>query len=1035
MLDDENTGLAPSVPEDQRMPGGIYPFWFWNDDLCEEEIQRQIDEMDRQGIKGFYMHLRQGMRQPYLSEEFFDLVETAVYTAAERGMSAHIYDEYPYPSGVAGGKVVLGNPEYQATKLVQDSFEVEGGRVRRSLPRGKILCCRACPVGEEGEVDWNGERDLLSSVGMVLEENSYNEAGLTAYNRKRYFASNPTPILSTELPSGKWRIYVSAQCLVESHKYWGHFTDVLNPDAVQHFLEVTHERYADRIEQRFGRSVLTVFVDETSPGWSRLLPDAFRERYDYDLLDVMPALQDASHPRHEEVSRDLYSLRYERFCETFEEPVRDWCERHRLRYAGEKPSLRLSQLRHMDIPGCEPGHTKAGAPMDLLGSRLRGNARATASAAYFYGKEGALCECYHSLGWGGTLQDARLIADGLLLMGIRYLVPHGFFYSTHALRKHDAPPSFFFQMPFWPLFGELSRRIDTIGRHFDGTHIEASTLVVEPGSAQPGPEDKEVYERLQEVLMEEHIDFLMVDTDILQAGEVSDGEVRLRDISAGLVVVPPMPFMEDELNTWLTEFEAAGGEVIRCDRQAEKEDLRTLLNGAARPGLSLEADTGNVEKVQMVTRRGNDRLLWFLLNTGSEPVGLRLNERLPLREVPLDEGQPHLLETTGRGYRRQLDAFEAVLLVCDGENAVVTQPVGDYAGGGTSRDAGAGAPDQPTTAGGSPGSFSAAPADAAGEQTAAAGSALWSPEGIETSIKRYGAVEAVRLGSECSVRPLNPNLMRLADWTMCIVDPEAGEEPAGEVRPMPIANQLAHTELPFHPQMRIGFGNAPRLEMPPMDLRYSTSWDNEFEGSVELVMEPGAIGGDWTIHINGNTVGPGDFEERDAFVPGCIAVDVTPYLQRGSNAMRVDVHTERLDGGLVNPLYLRGEFGVTLAPPTLVDLDPTAGFERYEGNGLPFYSGVIEYRRAFDIPESSDGDTIFILETDRPFEEACEVSFNGGPFHALPWSPRRCVVGPEELRTGENDLRVRVYTTLSRAFEGERFDIASHRYVPVGASE
>ena len=1031
------TRLTPFEPANERdvetstqLPYGFYPFWFWNDDLCEEEIRRQIEEMDRQGIRGFYMHLRQGMHQPYLSEEFFDLVETAVFAAAERGMSAHVYDEYPYPSGVAGGEVVLGNPQFQATRLVQASFDVDGGRVRRPLPRGRVLCCRAYRLTDSGGVDWDKERDLLPSVGMVLEEDSYNEAGLTAYNRKRYFASRPTPVLSAELPPGSWRVFVSVQCLVDSHKYWGHFTDVLNPEAVRHFLRLTHERYADRIGGRFGKSVLSVFVDETSPGWSRLLPEAFRDRYDYDLLEVLPALQDASHPRHAEVSRDLYRLRYERFCETFEEPVREWCERHRLRYAGEKPSLRLSQLRHMDIPGCEPGHTKAGAPMDLLQGRIRGNARATASAAYFYGKEGSLCECYHSLGWGGTLQDARLIADGLLLMGIRYLVPHAFFYSTHALRKHDAPPSFFFQMPFWPLFGELSRRVERIGGHFEDTHIDARTLVVEPTSGQPSDEDKAAYERLQQVLMEEHIDFLMVDTDILEDGEIGEGEVSIRDVTADLVIVPPMPQIEPELSDWLSEFEAAGGRVIRCEGEADKEDLRARIARTAEPSLPIEAESGDARKVQMVTRRGEERVLWFLLNTGGEPVRLRFDTRVPLREIPLDEDQPCLLEAAETGYRRELEAFEAVLLVSDGERAVVTGPSGGAVGAAGIR--GSEFPDQPTAAGGAPAGSGLAPADAGGQTAGSVAPPIWSAEGPQVSIKHYEAVQVVEMGDGCEVRPLDENLLRLADWNLCLVDEDGEEGPPAEVNPMPVANQLAKTEISFSPEVRTGFGTMPRLEMPSLHLRYRTLWRSGFDGPVRFVMEPGSISGDWAVRINGNDLGPEDLEEVDAFVPGCIGRDITAHLEEGENEMVVDVHTDRLDGGLVNPLYLSGEFGVELDPPALVEPEPEAGFERYEANGLPFYAGVIEYRRSFEVPEAPDDEAIFILETDRPFEQACAVSLNEGPFHPLPWSPRRCIVDPEELRDGENDLRVRVYTTLSRAFEGERFDIPAHRYVPVG---
>ncbi|MCX7670915.1 MAG: glycosyl hydrolase, partial [Anaerolineae bacterium] len=494
---------------------GFYPFWFWNDRLTADEIRWQVAEMARQGVRGFFIHPRQGLGQPYLSEAFFAMVDVAVAAAEEHGLIVHLYDEYPYPSGVAGGLVTLGQPEYHATELILRVYDVPGGSVRIELPAGKVLSALAYPL-IEGHPDWARGRDLADHVGPLLVVDSYRETGLTRYNQKRYFASRPTPILEATLPAGPHRIFVGVQVEVTHHKYWGHFADVLDPQAVQEFIGQTHERYARRYGAKFGRTIRSIFVDEVQPGWSDRLPEAFRAEYGYDLLPLLPALQDPTHPDHLRVAHDLRRLQYRLFCRSWEEPVAAWCRAHGLAYAGEKPSLRLAQLRYMDIPGCEPGHTKAGAPLDLFGPHLRQNARATASAAYFYGKEGALDECYHSLGWSGTLQDAKLMADGQLLAGIKYLVPHGFFYSTHALRKHDAPPTFFFQAPYWPLFGKLAAHVERIGRLFEGTHMDASILVVEPASGLPTRPDLEAYVRLQALLLENHLDFHCADTDILQ---------------------------------------------------------------------------------------------------------------------------------------------------------------------------------------------------------------------------------------------------------------------------------------------------------------------------------------------------------------------------------------------------------------------------------------------------------------------------------------------------------------------------------------
>jgi len=385
------------------MQPGMYPFWFWNGDLTADEVRWQVAQMAAKGMKGFYIHPRQGLKRPYLSESFFRMVQAAVEAATEHGLTVELYDEYPYPSGVAGGEVVLGRPEHMGTRLLQESFDAPGGPLRRELPPGEVLCCRAFPLvgansGEgdpaaPGRIDWSRQVDLVDSVGPVLRDDSYHEGGLTPYNRKRYFASSPTPTLETDALQGPHRIFVSVQVLVTGHKYWDHFADVMNRDTVERFIALTHERYRARFGDLFGERIGSIFVDETAPRWSTRLPEYFQGCCGYDLLPLLPALQDASHPDHVRVTADLYRAQYELFCESFEVPVRDWCRAHNLRYAGEKTSVRLAQLQYMDIPGGDPGHTKAGAPLDMFQHVIRSNARAVASAAYFYGKEGALDEC------------------------------------------------------------------------------------------------------------------------------------------------------------------------------------------------------------------------------------------------------------------------------------------------------------------------------------------------------------------------------------------------------------------------------------------------------------------------------------------------------------------------------------------------------------------------------------------------------------------------------------------------------------------
>ncbi len=1038
------------------LPTGFYPFWFWNDRLSADEIRRQVAEMARQGVRGFFIHPRQGLGQPYLSEAFFEMVDVAIAAAEEHGLIVHLYDEYPYPSGVAGGRVTLGRPEYHATELIQRACDVPGGPVRLELPAGKVLSVMAYPLvtktasarpetGQRaqnaGDVpgvsekrpaydsgaspDWSTGIDLLDHVGPLLVVDSYRETGLTRYNQKRYFASRPTPVLEATLPHGPHRIFVSVQTEVTRHKYWGHFADVLNPDAVAEFIRQTYERYRARYGDKFGRSIRSIFVDETQPGWSARLPDAFRAEYGYDLLPLLPALQDATHPDHLRVACDLHRLQYKLFCASWEEPISRWCRAHGLAYSGEKPSLRLAQLRYMDIPGCEPGHTKAGAALDLFGPHLRQNAKATASAAYFYGKEGALDECYHSLGWSGTLQDAKLMADGQLLAGITCLVPHGFFYSTHALRKHDAPPTFFFQAPYWPLFGKLAAHVDRVGRLFAGTHIDAQILVVEPTSGLPARPDLEAYVRLQTLLLENHLDFHFADTDILQSGRIEPARSSLRDeiasgqtpplamlaMTAGesagaclhvadlavkLIIVPPMRVIEPELAAWLAAFEAAGGHVIRCDRNFTAAELLARLRERVEPSLSIRADGAEAAAVYTVKRVGTGRTLWFVLNTGARPLTVVLASGCPLREIPLDPDRPIRLQrladvsswrdTGGRRevgprYSRSIRPFESFLL----------------------------------------------------EACAAAEEAGESSEPASVTIFLRGPAR---------VCPLNPNLLRLTEWRLSLLEAGAATQTA-VVPAVPLGDQLERGGFRFTPVVRRYFGHEPELDWPTLHVRYEATFENRYTGAVEFVMEPGSIIGDWRLWVNEH--GPltaADLRPSAAHVRGSLGADITAMLRPGPNTLRVEITDARPEGGLLNPLYLAGDFGVTLTPLGLCERSEAGGFETYEANGLPFYAGVIEYGLNFDLarsetdqskPESDHVRVDFV--TDAAFHEACEVSLNGGPWRTLAWEPRSLMLPVTELRPGHNEVRVRVYTTLIRAFEGQWFDYDAHCYREVGRQD
>jgi hypothetical protein len=365
--------------------------------------------------------------------------------------------------------------------------------------------------------------------------------------------------------------------------------------------------------------------------------------------------------------------------------------------------------------------------------------------------------------------------------------------------------------------------------------------------------------------------------------------------------------------------------------------------------------------------------LWFILNTGDEKLEVEFRPATGLREIALEPALPSMLSKEADGYRRTIHPFESILL-----EAVANKP-------------------------------SIAPP----------------------------SILTIPVNGPAEVVTKNRNLLRMYDWQMALLDETGAPGQWQTVPAVPLANQLAHGSFRFAPTIETFFGSAPELRLPPLDVQYQFHFASDYSGAVELVMEPESIVGDWHLQINDSAViKMADFHKTEAHVRGSLGLDVTPHLRQDDNVITLSLRTNRLDGGLRNPLYLAGDFGVELAPLRLAERQLTGKFEAWEANGLPFYAGVVEYTTNFELERLPDDDPV-LVEVDHgiPFQEASEISINGGPWRPLLWSPYRVLLPIHELREGSNILETRVYTTLIRAFEGQSFDIESHAYREVGVHQ
>ena len=130
------------------------PFWAWNSWLEKDELERQIGIFKEMGFGGFHMHVRTGLKNKYLSDEYMQLIRDCVEKAKSEKMLAWLYDEDRWPSGAAGG-YVTEDVRYRARYLLftpfktaeaKKSVEVSAGRTNN----GKLLACYDVVLDRDG---------------------------------------------------------------------------------------------------------------------------------------------------------------------------------------------------------------------------------------------------------------------------------------------------------------------------------------------------------------------------------------------------------------------------------------------------------------------------------------------------------------------------------------------------------------------------------------------------------------------------------------------------------------------------------------------------------------------------------------------------------------------------------------------------------------------------------------------------------------------------------------------------------------------
>ncbi|TVY11008.1 glycosyl hydrolase [Paenibacillus cremeus] len=1072
----------------------IQPFWFWNGDMSDSEIERQIEEMDLKGVGGFFICPRQGLKVPYLSDAWFEKVKVAIQAAKQRSMEVWLYDEYPYPSGIAGGEVTLLHPDAKHQTLVKHISRVNGGtKVEQELAWAKVLYAKAVPV-QAGERLWEQAMDLREAIGNLQADPIFQKTGLTTYNQKRFFTYRTVFQLNWQAPvsSDEWEIIVYQEKEIEDFKYYGTFVDPCHKEAMATFIKLTHERYARHIGDEFGKTVKGMFTDEIgllgSMPWTPRLEAYFQERYGYSITEHLPALSNPDYNDAARIRYDYYQALHELLTQSYHKQVYDWCEAHGLQYLAEVPSIRMTTQRFSHIPGGDSAHEKLGRSLEWILKRyacsFRDNPKMTSSIARQLGRKRNVDECFHSVGWSMNLQDAKWMIDRMAALGTNLYTFHAFFYTVDGLTQHDAPPSQFYQNPYWPHFRQLGDYTGRISYMMTQGSADIRIAMIDPTTTfwthmgnplhhfdygGSDPQEKAKLEQLKDDwrslgvhLLQTRRDYDHLDPELLAEAVVENGKLVIGQAAYSVVLLPPIANLEQ--NAWeaVKRFLAAGGTVISYGLLPSE----SISVGNTAPtevvevfGLPKPPDSyyWQGEQQQTFASTGafkGEQAAYFIPRQGGSgsdvsaqmslgSLGSVLDEVLE-RAVTLDFGQE------SRAFLQQgryVSEREYVIFVSNQEGEawdtrIVANPSVIWPDVELDETVEAELLNLET------GSTERLPIECAeGYITLELPFAAYGSRMIKLSRQAVSSPETKRAATRIdlpaegpwSMKALTPNALRLEHFRLSMGEEQGdGEWVQAKTFIDQCADLAESQKLPV--SFKQIFGTPKQMKVAyPIPCRYQALfYVDKLPTHCELLMDNSAILGDWKLSINSHSYTKTDLQPRIVYDNSNLLCDVRASLLEGWNELAVEVLVQADWEGIVDALYLYGSFAVQLdadkAPAPMLSAAPetigTLNTDRFYA-GYPYFAGTHAFTRPFHVNKTDLAERYAISFLDWDVHDLVEVRVNGESLGVRAWSPYVWEGRTADLKDDSNELEVRVTGTLIGLLEGKYFDYKEHKVIEV----
>ena len=656
--------------------------WAMNDALNRAELERQLASFKASGYGGVMVMPWGGLPYDFMCDEWVAFVRSILHVAQELSLDVWLWDEWLFGSGPAGGELTK-TPEYRAKslKVVMD-FVVEPGESAEIIIPLRTVSAATFPVDKFGNPCGESFEPIDLNHGRPINIKAESRTRIAVigweYNSgMQHTTRSHAEFLNPDLSEAECDIRTTDDADVWS-------VDMMNPEAIDQYVELIHQRYWDAMSEFFGNTLKGFFYDEpkvpTRTPWTDDFAERFREIKGYDLLPYLTPIMvvcrmdgvdftDILRPKDvRKVEADYRDVWTTLVADSFYGTIQAWCDKHEVIATGHplgdnnlheifsNGGFYFKNMGYSDMPGVD----SVGPWNPIIPGKFMDFTRFAGSIAFVLGKPRAMSESFAVYGHGTNLDHMRYVCEHQIMRGV-----NTFFCK---LSNYNRRKSFYFHPPELSDYNTVIQhfgrpfcdRIGNIASLMSSGTATASVVALYIPASNYYTGDTGIADRLMaiaEKLTYNQVEYVYThDSDILNMEKRDGVIVGGAGQSYSHVIIPTDAIVPPDVNRKLESF---GPDTV-C--MLENQSLQTVITAyRKRSDQTLSSASADV-KISMRTRTLKQGVqCCMLLNESvkTERIKLEVAKTASVFELDLNTWQVELLQESSTGTSLDIEFMPA----------------------------------------------------------------------------------------------------------------------------------------------------------------------------------------------------------------------------------------------------------------------------------------------------------------------------------------------------------------------------------------